>query len=269
MGLGALQPEFWSGLSRVVERSHCDRADSPSKPGAAPGQFLGFSFQAFGSPRLNFAPSTADSFVTSLLQGASLTNFIIVTNVFTDVSNVPPCSVTNEGVQPFVISVTLRSNVVKGAVFVGVPSNFARPQIGFTTTPPANNPIPTASYQEASVLISVNISNAVTGVLEPAYIRVVDTLASNPALRGVIPNDVGCGAVTDRPVDSAVDRQNALGGTPGNHGFPEPNFFTSSASDTLLPPEYQYPQRRGHECHRHCRRLCGLHQLLRQYRFTS
>ena len=122
-----------------------------------------------------------------------ITNFINVTNIFIDVTN--NCSVTNVGVQPVPIAVTVRSNVVKSAVFVGVPSDFQLPQIGFAPTPVINNPAQGfPPYQETSVLISVLLSNAVTGLLEPAYIRVDDTLASLPNRRGVIPNVIGWGA---------------------------------------------------------------------------
>jgi hypothetical protein len=222
---GSYLPAYALGTQGLWDGTTASAPGIPANRGAAPAAFPGFSFP------VSF-PSTADSFVESQFGGVTITNFTVVTNIFTDVTN--NCSVTNVGVQPFAINVTIRSNVVKGAVFVGVPPNFNVPLIGFTPTTTANNPAPGfGPYQEASVLISVSISNAVTGLPETAYIRVDDTLASSPTLRGVIPNQVGCPAITDRPVNYTVDRAPLLTGGPGNNGFPDPTFLVSSSSQPL------------------------------------
>ena len=172
---------LWNGISASAPAI-------PANQGAAPAAFAGFSFP------VQF-PSTADSQVASTIGSVVITNFINVTNIFIDVTN--NCSVTNVGVQPVPIAVTVRSNVVKSAVFVGVPSDFQLPQIGFAPTPVINNPAQGfPPYQETSAPISVLLSNAVTGLLEPAYIRVDDTLASLPNRSGVIPNVIGCGVTT-------------------------------------------------------------------------
>jgi hypothetical protein len=222
---GSYSQQFGLGTLGLWDGVIASAPGIPMNRGAAPAAFAGFSMAIQ-------SPSTADSQVASAFGVVIITNFVNVTNIFVDVTN--NCSVTNFGVRPVPIAVTVRSNVVKSAVFVGVPFNFQVPQIGFLPTSVPNNPAQGfPPYQEMSALISVLLSNAVTGQLEPAYIRVDDTLASTPTLRGVIPNMVGCGATTDRPVNYSVDRQPLITGGPGNHGFPEANFLVSSASDVL------------------------------------
>ena len=118
-------------------------------------------------------------------------------------------------------TITLVTNLTKGAVFVGANGNIAT---GFTPSTIATN-----NFQTIEVLISVDIPNAVTGLPEPAYIWFYDDLASSTN-RGFSANQIGCPPIGNRPRNYLMDRIGSIGGPPGNHGYPENNFFLSSGS---------------------------------------
>ena len=165
----------------------------PAMPGSPP-------------PIAIFGP-VADSYVNPI--GALQ---IVLTNFTGPITNVTQITTR---------TITLVTNLTKGAVFVGANGNVAT---GFTPSPIATN-----FFETIEVLISVDIPNAVTGQLEPAFIWLSDELASTTN-RLFSANQIGCPPVGNRPRNYLMDRIGVIGGFPGNHGFPENNFFLSSGA---------------------------------------
>ncbi|HEX5218916.1 MAG TPA: hypothetical protein VFZ59_05065 [Verrucomicrobiae bacterium] len=118
-------------------------------------------------------------------------------------------------------TITLITNLTKGAVFVGANGSVA---MGFTPSQ-----IPTNNFQTIEAIIAVDLPNAVTGLPEPAYIWLSDELASSTN-RGFSANQIGCPPVGNRPRNYLMDRIGFIGGGSGNHGYPEANFFLSSSA---------------------------------------
>ncbi len=197
-------------------------ATAPAEP---PG-FAGFSM---------FGPAS-DSFIRSDIQIVIITNFTVEVVTITDTNCTPPVDITVTNQVPVPVFVTARSNVVKGATFVGVPGGFGA-GIAFNIPPGAVEPFPFRPYSDSSGIVSVQLSNAVTGQFDTALIEVHDSLPGTGD-RGTLPNDVGCGAVTTRPLNFQVDRTSTLfqGGAGGN-GTPASDFFTSSSSLELDPTQ--------------------------------
>ena len=113
-------------------------------------------------------------------------------------------------------SVTLITNLTKGAVFVGYPAGFS-PRVGFT--PGISN------FNTIGVLISAPVTNAVTGIVGQNTIYFRDTLASAGG-EGLLMNELT--GNTFRPTNYFVDRSATRPGNGGNNGYPEPNFFLDS-----------------------------------------
>ncbi|HEU5123273.1 MAG TPA: hypothetical protein VFW05_04325 [Verrucomicrobiae bacterium] len=205
---------LWDGVTA--------RAQAISRQqGANPAPFPGFTI----------SNPTADSYVNvGRLMPLFLTNVIYEEITFEDETN--GCSITVTSAVPDVRVINVRSNIAKGAVFVGVPASFNPPQIGFTGSTQPRNP-----FNRADVLISVMLSNSVTTELEPAYIRVQDQLASDTTIRGMLVNVIGCDPLTQRPFNYNLDRAPVLPGFSGNNGYPEPDFFLSSGNRTEFPDD--------------------------------
>lgn len=159
-----------------------------------------FSPPAFGI----FGPA-ADAYVRNI--GAIS---LVLTNFTGPRTNVTAITTRN---------ISLVTNLTKGAIFVGANGTVFT---GFSPSTRANN-----FFQSAEALIEVDIPNTATGQTEPAFLWVGDTLASTTN-RGFSANLIGCPPVGNRPRNYLVDRVARLNGNPGNHGFPENNFFLSS-----------------------------------------
>jgi len=129
------------------------------------------------------------------------------------------------------IQVRIATNLFKGAVFASAPPGFFI-QEGFQRSREAFN-----YFNTAGVLLSVELTNSVAAQADTAYIRVLDTLASARAFRGLSTNILGCGGLTFRPVNYFVDRLPLPPGNAGNNGYPDPTFYTASgygAIDCIL-----------------------------------
>ncbi len=153
--------------------------------------------------------------------GFSLLNPVADSYINVDPTTFLTVTITNQDGSTSMV--TMATNITKGAVFVGGPSG-ASVQIGFT--PAFNN------FDTAGVLLSLQLSNVVTTLLEPAYIFVQDTLGSG-GTTGLLANIIGCPPLsTFRPANYDVERLRFSPGGAGNNGYPEPNFFLDSgASD--------------------------------------
>jgi hypothetical protein len=161
----------------------------------------------FSPPTLQIFGPAADSYVNNL---GSLT--FAITNFIGPATNVTQITTR---------TVTLVTNMTKGAVFVGANGGVTT---GFRPSLIATNPFATID-----VLIATDVPNAVTGQSQPAYVWFQDTLASSTN-RGFSANQVGCPPVGNRPTPYLLDRIGAIIGNPGNHGYPENNFFLSSGA---------------------------------------
>ena len=187
---------LWNG---IVARAQ----GVPSPPCAGP------PLQPQSAPPFSLFGPAADSYI-NVAQGGYAT--ITVTNALGITRNL-----------------IIATNINKGAVFVGAPSDF-NVQLGFVG-PYEDN------FDTIGVLLSVPLSNTVTTYPQDAYIAVWDTLASQPPppppSRGLLTNIIGCPAITARPANYYVWRSPVSPGSAGNNGYPDPNFFISSGAYLL------------------------------------
>lgn len=185
---------------------------------AAPGIPARDGVTPSGSPGFQLTFPEADSYIN--YDPETITN-ITVTNIIGDF----------DPVEEFVTAlVTVPGNVYKGAVFVGAPPGF-NVQLGFV-------PGTEDFLNNIGVLLSTPIRNEVTGVDELAYIYFSDDLAGEE-FRSLSTNLIGClSGQQFRPQNYRMNRLNSPAGNQGNHGYPPPDFFTSSESRALLEPEF-------------------------------
>jgi hypothetical protein len=149
--------------------------------------------------------------------GFSLANPLADSYISADVSIV---LITNAaGLPDFAL---VLSNEVKGAVFVLAAPGFTVSD-GFQGGGQPNNNARTIGLSFQTLL-----TNTVTGLLEPATINLLDTLASDTRIRGLSANLVGCGTLTARPQNYELDRGRLSIGSPGNNGYPDSDFFLAA-----------------------------------------
>lgn len=190
---------LWNGVTASAQS-----APAPPNGNSAPVASTPFSFN----------PSLADSYINVRPRG---TMRFGLTNYTGDATNVLSTNITY---------VSLATNITKGAVFVAVPPGFIVAN-GFTAS--QNN------LDQINVLLGAPMTNLVTASTSYAYISFQDTLG--PGGRGILANVIGCPTNTGRPTPYDINRQGVLSGGPGNHGYPEPDFFISSSailSDTNI-----------------------------------
>jgi hypothetical protein len=122
-------------------------------------------------------------------------------------------------------TVTILSNVIKGAVFVGVPPGFNVTPAFFPSSQFNNR------FNHAEVLLTSTVSNAVTGAQEAVGFYISDSLAANTVIRGNALNVLYCSSPqTFRPAPYSVDRLLFVVGTSGNFGYPDADFLVNSGN---------------------------------------
>ncbi len=171
---------------------------------------LGYPFPGvtpFGNPSFTLPNPWADSYTNSVAGEMSLT-------------------VTNQDGEP--VELTIITNMAKGAIFVGAPSDFGV-QVGFTDVNPDTG------LMTANVVMWQQFSNVVTARLEPAFVFIEDRLGSG-GTTGVLSSAVGCPPyATSRPANYIVSRDGFYPGDPGGAGYPPADFFlVSGNTDPLI-----------------------------------
>lgn len=126
--------------------------------------------------------------------------------------------------EAYTVILPMPTNVIKGAVFVSVPSDFGV-ELAFQPGTVLGRPI--------EVLIYTTVTNVVTASDEWAYLYIEDSLGSTTN-RGLIPNVIGCAQQTYMPMNYYVSRLPELSGSSGD-GPPPPDFFTTSGNGLFYP----------------------------------
>ena len=169
----------------------------------------------YGGPGFTIANPEADSYINVFPESLAS---IVVTN--------------KDGTSN---TVSFYTNMTKGAVFVGLGPGMALQQ-GFAGPN-------LAGYNSAAVLLAVQVSNAVTSRMEPAYLYVEDNLAyGGLGTTGMLTSIIGCPSyTTSRPANYYIDRGAYSGGSlanigysAGNNGYPTNDFFLSSGARQFL-----------------------------------
>jgi len=170
---------------------------------------------------------------TGTTRGLGFTLINPMADSYVDALDYLPVALTNIVGSPdnvsswFVTNVVIPTNIVKGAVFVGIPPGFDV-QLGFgpLSYPPLGRDI--------YVAISTLITNVAACTEDIAYVYIQDTLGPSTD-NALLPNNYSCGVVTYRPANYLVSRVPENMGTPGNWGYPDPEFFVSSGLRLLFP----------------------------------
>lgn len=176
---------------------------------------------ANGSVGFSFVPLLADGKIQVFNQQS-----ITLTNITGPLTN--PTAI-------FTTNITVFSNIWKGAVFIGAPSTFAVADGMSGANPP---PLGNGYSPSMSAALEVLLTNQVTGQLEPASLRIGDTLGGQGVNDlGIVPDVIGCPATGNAPrnyVNGGIQRVFATTGTPGA-GTPEPNFFLDAGALLVDP----------------------------------